>query len=133
MTTAVKDIWGSRAFRIGITQAVLWAMLGVALVRTARSFKPLFDDFGVSLPAFTQHMLIVGQLLAQYWYLCFLPLCAWPFVFWGVASLLSGHSGTTTPSRLWSWLTWLVLLLFVVVVALAFLRPLVVLIGRLSA
>ena len=131
--TASKDIWGSRAFRVGIVQGVLWAMLGVALVATARRFRPIFDDFGFALPTLTQLAFGVAQLLATYWYLCFLPLCAWPFVFWGVASLLSRRSGTTAPNRLWSWATWLALLVFALLVALAFLVPLATLLVNLSS
>lgn len=131
--TAVHDIWGSKAFCVGIVQGLSWAALGVALVRAASRFRPIFDDFGVALPTLTQLAFGVAQLLATYWYLCFLPLCVWPFIFWGVASLLSRRSGTTAPNRLWSWATWLVMLLMVVLVACAFLLPLVVLIGRLSA
>jgi hypothetical protein len=107
-------------------------MLGVALVATARRFKPIFDDFAIALPTSTQLAFGVAQLLAAYWYSCFLPLCAWPFVFWGVASL-SRRAGTTAPNRLWSWATWLALLVFAVLVALAFLVPLATLLVNLSA
>ena len=132
MATA-RDVFRSKAFLVGVVQSALWIALGVALMHFVPSFEKIFKDFGYGeLPAMTVAVLKLGNFLVCYWnYWCLelLPILLWPFVNWGVVQLVSPNP---ISQQLWRVATWTVPFVCAAIVIFALLRPLIVLIDKLS-
>ncbi|MGA2621492.1 MAG: hypothetical protein ABSF26_28045 [Thermoguttaceae bacterium] len=98
-------MFGSRAFRVGVLQALLWAVIGAPLVRICSRFGKIFKDFGTKLSDLTLGLLNFAHFLVAHWYLGVLALVLWPVVNWGVVSILSPSPEVVVPRRLWYCLT----------------------------
>ena len=72
------------------------------------SVEKAFTRFNVKLPEATQAILDFALFLRQFWYLGLLAACCWPFVTWGVVSLLSADGEAFILRRLWYLATWIV-------------------------
>jgi type II secretory pathway component PulF len=115
---------------MGASQSVLWIALGVALMRVVPSFEKVFKDFGTELPALTVAVLYFGHFLVSYWYLGLLLVLLWSFLNSGIVVLLSPNPFL---QRLWRIATWTLPFVCAAIVAVAFFRPLVVLIDKTSS
>ena len=67
----------------------------------------------------------VARFLGLYWYLLVLPVLLWPFVNWGIVSVLSPRPEVVIPRRLWYFATWGVILLVVMFAVVALFVPLI--------
>jgi hypothetical protein len=120
-----RDVFRSKAFLAGTAQSVLWTALGVALVYKGPSFAKIFKDFSCNLPEMTIAVLKTSYTLTYYWHFALLPIIAWPFVNWGIVSVLSPRPEVVIPRRLWYFATWGVMLLTVVFTFVALFLPLI--------
>ncbi len=120
-------------FYVGLAQAVLWAVLGVGVIRLVFSFVKIFEDFDAVLPAMTVLVISLAFFLANYWYLALYVLALWPFLNWGFVLLLSSvFPKPSLPKWLWYGITWSVPFLIVGMVVGALFLPLISLIEQLS-
>lgn len=122
----------SRDLVIGVVQSVVAIGLGVVALKVVPQFEKIFADFGTTLPTMTIIVISLGRFLAFYWYLLVLPVLLWPFVNWGIVSVLSPRPEVVMPRRLWYFVTWVFILLVVAFAVFALFRPLVVLITALT-
>ncbi len=111
---------------------MVWVLLGVALLNVVAKFEKIFQDFKTDLPATTIALINFCHWLRCYWYLAVLLVLVWPFLNYGIVSLLSPLPGVVLPRRLWHVATWLVILA-VILFALFAPLPLEALINRLSS
>ena len=103
-----------RDFIIGIAQSMVLIALGVVALKVVPQFEKTFMDFGAKLPEMTMLTISVSRFLGLYWYLLVLPVFVWPFVNWGIASVLSPRPEVVLPKRIWYCVTWGTMLLIVV-------------------
>jgi hypothetical protein len=125
-----RDVFHSRAFAIGVAQSVVSVVLGGVALKIVAQFGKIYRDFEAPLPKMTEVVIGFHQLLSRYWYLAFLPVLAWPFVNYGVVSLLSPRPDVVMPRRLWYFATWGTILLVVMVAVFALFCPLVPLVEK---
>ena len=125
-------IFGSGAFAVGVAQALLWIVLGVLAMRIVLSFQRVFADFDAELPMMTIAVISFARFLSRFWFVVVPPILCWPFINWGIVSLLSSCPAGRTLRWLWYLATWLVPLAAVPFAVVALLGPLVTLIDRLS-
>lgn len=121
-----------RDFVIGIAQSVAAIALGIIALRIVPQCEWTFKDFGVELPEMTMHTIRLSHFLDLYWHLLVLPVLVWPFVNWGIASVLSPRPEVVIPRRVWYCMTWGAMFLIVVFIGIALLVPLITLHERLS-
>ena len=95
-------------------------------------FIKIFRDFNTNLPGMTIAVIRFTNFLASYWYLALLLVCLWPFVNWGIVSVLSPSPEVVIPRRLWYCLTWLIIFLIPVFAMVTLYLPLNGLIDSLS-
>ena len=130
-----RDVFRSRAFADGVVQSVIWAVLGVVALIAVPKFERIYADFGygdarlngAKLPNTTVAIISFTHVLRRFWYLALPLVCCWPFVNFGVVSLLSPRPEVVIPRRLWYDAMWVVLFLVIMFAVLALFRPLVVL------
>ncbi len=121
---ARRGIFASRAFAVGVAQAVLWTALGMVVMRIVPHFLKIFADFGTPLPDITIALIFFTRFLIRFWFVALLPVLCWPFLNCGIVSLLSLLPGRRILKRLWYFATWLALLVVVVLVVVALFLPL---------
>lgn len=95
-------------------QSVVAIGLGITALRVEPQFEKIFKNFGAKLPDMTILVINVVRFLGWYWYLLVLPVLLWPFVNWGIVSVLSPRPEVVMPRRLWYFATWGVILLVVI-------------------
>ena len=121
-----------RDFIIGIAQSMVTIGLGITALRVVPQFERTFMDFSVKLPEMTMLTISVSRFVGLYWFLLVLPVFVWPFVNWGIASVLSPRPEVVIPRRIWYCVTWGAMLLIVVFAGIALWIPLISLQHRLS-
>jgi len=120
-----RDVFGSRAFAVGVVQSVISVVLGVVALYVVPNFEKIFADFGTTLPTMTIILICFTRFLSRYWFLAFLPILLWPVVNHGVVSLLSPRPEVVIPRWLWYIATWMALVLIVVLAVFALFVPLI--------
>lgn len=142
MVNMSRDVFRSRAFFVGIKQAVLWIALGVAAVIAVPNLEVCYAGLGygnarldwAKLPDTTVAIVNFTHLLGRFWYLALLPVLVWPFVNYGVVSFLSPSPEVVMPKRLlyliprqlWSIATWLIPIAVAIIGVAALFMPLIV-------
>jgi hypothetical protein len=127
-----RDKLASRAFVVGVVQAVVWIALGLWVLRIASGFKKIFLDFGTELPGTTVAFIQFTHFLGHYWYLALLAVALWPLANRRIVFLLSPRPDVVIPRRLWYCATWAVPILVVLFGLFALLHSLSDLFTRLS-
>ncbi len=120
-----------RGFVIGVAQSVVAIGLGVTALKVVPQFEKVFRDFDAKLPDMTKAVVILSRFLGFYWWLLILPVLLWPFVNWGIVSVLSPRPEVVIPKRIWYCATWGTMLLIVVFTVVALWVPLMSLQSRL--
>lgn len=120
-----RDVFGSRAFAVGVAQSVVCVALGAVAMTVVSDFEKIFADFGTTLPTMTIIVISFTRFLIHYRYVALLPALVWPFVNWGIVSLLSPRPEVVIPRWLWYTATWLVILLVVALAVVALVLPLI--------
>jgi hypothetical protein len=127
-----RDKLASRAFVVGAIQAVVWIGAGLWVLRTASSFKKIFDDFGTELPGTTLAFIQFTHFVGRFWYLALPVVALWPLANRRIVFLLSPRPDVVIPRRLWYVVTWATLPLALAFAVEALFRPLMELITKLS-
>ena len=124
MNAASRKTVAAAAIAVGIAQGAVWIVLCAALIRLVPRFEKVFVEFNVELPDITKLLIVLSRVLAGYWFIALAVILAWPFVNWGVVSLLSPSPEVAFPRRLWYVLTWLAPMLFAAFTVVALFLPL---------
>ena len=120
-----RSVSRSWDFVFGIAQSVVAIGLGITGLRVVPQFVRAFKDFGAKLPDMTILVISLWRFLGFYWYLLVLPILLWPFVNWGIVSVLSPRPEVVMAKRIWYCVTWGVMLLIVVFTVIALCVPLI--------
>jgi type II secretory pathway component PulF len=124
MGEAGQNVFRSRHFLMGIVQGLLWLALWLALIKLTGAFELIFADFGVKLPAPTEQVLVLGNWLGHYWYLCPLPVFLCPWLNWTISRFVASRSKAEPLRRLWLFLVWLAPFVILALAVVCFLGPL---------
>ena len=119
-----QGMFRSRALAVGVAQSVLWITLGVIALRVVPFFQRIYADFNSELPGTTIAVVSFTAFLRRSWFLVLPAVLSWPFINWGIDSLLSPRPGGRVPRWLWRCATWLLIVGVVVFVVVALFLPL---------
>jgi len=125
---ARQRVFSLRAFlAAAIIQAVLFALLGLIVPR----FEPIFQSFGVRLPALTQLLLELSRWFRDVGWIIILPL---PFVIGFGVGLLTQAPAADAPRRNWRLASIVILIVGVIVIVtvVALFLPMITLIQAVS-
>ncbi len=132
LVSAGRALFGSSAFIVGVAQAAACIALCMAALSIVPRFERVFKDFGTKLPNMTEIILNLTGYLGRYWYLLLPPICAWPFVNWGIVSLVSPRPGVGIAKLLWYLATCFAISLVIMFGVMALFAPLLELMDHLS-
>jgi type II secretory pathway component PulF len=132
MVTSGRNVFRFRGFVVGVAQSLLLVALGAAALKVVPNFEKVFRELKSDLPDTTIAVLDSCHFLRQHWYPAFLLVLMWPFVDYGVVSLLWRRPELVGLRRLWYFTTWGVIVVVALFAMFALFRPLLVLITSLS-
>jgi hypothetical protein len=119
---------------VGLVQASTFVLFAVATEVAMPVFERIHRQFEANMPGVTTEVLHAAERPFRFWLLALPLVCLWPFVNYGVVSLLlprvfrdvlAPRRDVATASRLWYIASWLAIALLVAFVLYALILPMI--------